>query len=359
MRCSWSILGLGLLLAVSSPACKDKNEEPRPPPPAPVDVTGLAAVPAEVRVVLGVNVESIADAWPVKRAVEQMFLRDPGLAARVDGLITTCRFDPAKDLRSLVVALGAGENAEQALMVAIGSFSEPEVASCVQTSLTEDGGSLTQSDVDGRRIYQATGRAGRDESVWFTFGDPRTLVVATSPEWLAEAVGKGEKVLSRQPMASWIERADPNAGIWAAGAIDQNIGAELVKLAGDQLRAPPQALYGHIHIKDGLALSLSTIAASPEDASVLVGLARAQLGVGALALQRYGLGPIVSKLTVNAEGDTMHLRFALSAEELKDVLSRIDTTNAPEQDTPSGKPASGGLEAEPGAADPAAAGAGE
>lgn len=359
MRRSWSILGLGLLLALSSPACKDKKEEPRPAPPVPVDVTGLAAVPASVRVVLGVNVEAIAEAWPVKRAIEQMFLRDPGLAARVDALITACRFDPAKDLRSVVLALGAGENADQALMVAVGSFSEAEVASCVQTSLAEDGGSLSQSDVDGRRVYQATGRAGRDDSVWFTFGDPRTLVVATSPEWLAEAVGKGEKVLSRQPMASWIERADPNAGIWAAGALDENIGAELLKLAGEQLRAPPRALYGHVHLKDGLALSLSTIAASPEDASVLAGLARAQLGVGALALQRYGLGPVVSKLTVTEQGDTMHLRFVLSAEELKDVLSRIDTTNAPEQDTPSGKPASDGTEAEPGAADPAAADVGE
>lgn len=359
MRRAWSILGLGLLLAVSGPACKDKNDEPRPAPPAPVDVTGLAAVPAEVRVVLGANVESMAEAWPEKRAVEQMFLRDPGLAARVDDLITTCRFDPAKDLRSLVVALGAGKHAEQALMVAIGSFSETEIASCVQASLTGDGGSLTQSEVEGRRVYQATGRAGRADSVWFTFGDPRTLVVATSPEWLAEAVGKGEKVLSRQPMASWIERADPNAGIWAAGAIDESIGAELVKLAGGQLQAPPRALYGHIHLQDGLAMSLSAIAASPQDASILAGLARTQLGVGALALQRYGLGPVVSKLTVNAEGDTLHLRFALSAEELKDVLSRIDTTSAPEQDTPSGKPASGGPEPEPDAADPAAAGAGE
>jgi hypothetical protein len=347
MRRSWLVpLGLGLAI-LGGPACRDKDKKAEPRPvPVPVDVTGLAAVPAGVRAVVGINVEAIADAWLVERAVEQMFLRDPGLAARVDGLITACRFDPAKDLRTLTLALGAGANQDQALMVATGSFSEPEVVACVRTSLTEDGGTLSESEVQGRRFYQASARSDRADSVWFTFGDPRTLVAATSSEWLAEAVGKGDKVLSRQPMAGWIERADPNAGIWAAGALDEKIGGELVELVGGLVSAP-RALLGHLHLKDGLVVSLSAIAASATDAQALVALTKKQLRVGALALQRYGLGPLVSKLTVAAEGDTLHLGFALTEEELKDVLSRIDTTSEPAQDTPSGKPASEGREANP------------
>lgn len=344
MRRSWLVLGLGLAL-LGSPACKDKKTEEQPRP-VPVDVTGLAAVPAEVRAVVGINVEAIAEAWLVERAVEQMFLRDPGLAARVDALITACRFDPARDLRGLTLALGAGAHAEQAVMVATGRFSEPEVVACVRSSLAEDGGSLTESEVEGRRFYNASARSDRADSVWFTFGDPSTLVAATSSEWLAQAVGKGDKVLSRQPMASWIERADPKAGIWAAGALDERTGHELVALVGG-LVSPPRALLGHLHLKDGVSLSLSAVTASAEDAKALVALTNAQLGVGALALQRYGLGPVVSKLTVSAEGDTLHLRFALTEEELKDVLSRIDTTQEPAQDTPSGKPASEGREAKP------------
>jgi hypothetical protein len=350
MRRSWLVLGLGLAL-LGTPACKDKEtkEQPRP---VPVDVTGLAAVPADVRAVVGINIEAIAEAWLVQRAVEQMFLRDPGLAARVDALITACRFDPARDLRGLTLALGAGAHHEQAVMVATGRFSEAEVAACVRTSLAEDGGSLAESEVDGRRFYNASARSDRSDSVWFTFGDPSTLVAATSSEWLAQAVGKGDKVLSRQPMASWIERADPKAGIWAAGALDERTGRELVALVGGLVSAPPRALLGHVHLKDGLTLSLSAVAASAEDAQALMALTNAQLGVGALALQRYGLGPLVSKLTVTAEGDTLHLRFALTEEELKDVLSRIDTTTEPAQDTPSGKPASEGRQAKPDRASP-------
>ena len=354
MRYSWLVLGLALL---SGAACKDTEKDKKQQPrPVPVHVTGLAAVPAAVRAVVGINVEAVADAWLVERAVAQMFLRDPGLAARVDGLIRACRFDPAKDLRSVTLALGAGAHQDQALMVATGSFSQSEVAACVRSSLAEDGGSLTESDVDGRPFYNASARSDRADSVWFTFGDPTTLVVATSSEWLAEAVGKGDKVLSRQPMASWIERADPGAGIWAAGALDERIGGELVALVGGQLSGPPRALLGHMKMQDGLALSLSAVAATADDAQALVALTNAQLGLGALALQRYGLGPLVSKLTVAAEGDTLRLGFALTEEELKDVLSRIDTTTEPALDTRSGKPASEGREAEPDAAGPAATG---
>jgi hypothetical protein len=346
MRRSWLVpLGLGLAI-LGGPACRDKDKKAEPQP-VPIAVTGLAAVPAAVRAVVGINVEAIAESWLVERAVEQMFLRDPGLAARVDDLITACRFDPAKDLRTLTLALGAGAHQDQALMVATGKFSEPEVAACVRTSMAEDGGTLTESEVDGRRFYQASARSDRADSVWFTFGDPKTLVAATSSEWLAEAVGKGDKVLSKQPMAGWIERANPNAGIWAAGALDEKIGSELVALVGGLVSAPPRALLGHVDLKSGLSLSLSAIAASADDARALVALTNKQLRVGALALQRYGLGPVVSKLTVEADGDTLHLRFALTEEELKDVLSRIDTTPEPEQDTPSGKPASEGREAEP------------
>lgn len=352
MRSSWLVLGLGLAV-FCSPSCKEKEKQ-EPPRPVPIAVTGLAAVPADVRAVIGIDVEAIAGSWLVERAVEQMFLRDPGLAARVDDLIAACRFDPARDLRTLTLALGAGAQKDQALMVATGKLSEPELVACVRASLAEDGGTVTESEVEGRRFYQTSGRNDRAESVWFTFGDPETLVVATSSEWLAEAVGKGDKVLSRQPMASWIERAGPGAGIWAAGALDERIGGELVALVGGRLSAPPRALLGHLELKDGLSLSLSAVAASAEDAQALVALTQAQLGVGALALQRYGLGPLVSKLTVSAEGDTLHLRVALSEAELKDVLSRIDTTEAPEQDTRSGKPAPEGREAEPDAASPAA-----
>lgn len=373
-------VGLGLLLAVGSPACKDKSDEKKPAPPPPAAVTGLAAVPASAGVVLGVDIEAIADSWLVERAVGQMFLRDPGLEARVAQLITGCRFDPAKDLRSLVIALGSGEDEDQALMVATGRFSEPEVAACVEKSLAEDGGSLTRSEVGGRRFYRTSGRDARDEGVWFTFGNPETLIAATSSEWLSAATGDGPKVTSVEPMATWIERARSGAGsadeadeadeagsagsagsadIWAAGTIDENIGADMVELTGGKISAPPRALLARVGLRDGLDVTLAAVTASEEDAEALVAQASAQLTVGALALQSYGLGPVVSRLQVSAEGDTARLKLVLGQEELKDLLSRIDTTPAPAQDTPSGSSPSGDPQVEPGATPPAASGAGQ
>lgn len=361
MRRPWFAVGLGLLAVMSSPACKDKSDQKKPAPP-PAAVTGLAAVPASAGVVLGMDIEAIAGSWLVERAVGQMFLRDPGLEARVKQLITECRFDPARDLRSLVIALGSGEDEDQALMVATGTFSEPEVAACVEKSLSRSGGSLTRSEVGGRRFYHTSGRDERDQGVWFTFGSPETLIAATSSEWLSAATGDGPKVTSVEPMATWIERARPgaeNADIWAAGVIDRSIGADLVELTGGKISAPPRALFARVGLRDGLDFTLAAITASEADAEALVAQASAQLTVGALALQSYGLGPLVSKLQVSAEGDTARLKLALGKEDLKDLLSRIDTTPVPEQDTPSGTSPSGDPQVEPGATPPAAVGAGQ
>ncbi|ACY18008.1 hypothetical protein [Haliangium ochraceum] len=326
---------LAALVCVAA-SCKDKAAPEPEPTPEPIEVRGLAAVPASARVVVGVNVPAVAESWLVRRALGQMFARDPGLSARFEQLSAACNFDPAADLRSLLLGLGGGDDEGQALLVATGEFAAAEITTCVHSALSEDGGALSQSEVEGRVFYRASARGDREDSVWFTFGDPETLVVATSSEWLSEAVGSSEGVADSEPLSTWIESADTEAGLWAAGIITPQVGSDLVELMAGALSKPLRGMYGHARVEDGLALSLSAIAASDSDAAALAETARTQLGIGALAIQRYGLGPILAKLRVEADGSSVHLRFALTEEELKDLLSRIDTTTSPAQDTPSG-----------------------
>ncbi len=325
-----SKVGLIVGLLAAGAACKDKAPDPAPTE-APVEITGLAAVPASVRVVLGIDVEAISGSWLVKRAVEQMFARDPGLEARIAQLVDTCGVDPGADLRHLIIALGSGPAEGEALMVATGVFSESQISSCIEKSMAADGGSLTTSQVGGRTIYHASGRDDRVDSLWLAFGDMSTLVAATSQPVLELALGDGPKVGQAEPMASWIKRASEQASVWAAGEVDSQIGADLVALTGGQISAPPKALYGHIWLKNGLSFQLAAVTASPDDAQVLMTQATAQLRVGALALQRYGLGPVVSKLEASADGDLMQLRFHLTEDELRDVLAKLDTTTGEDQ----------------------------
>lgn len=334
------ILLAGLLAcSLGLAGCKDDTDKKQEPPPPPDEVSGLAAVPASVRVVVGANVPAIADSWLVERAIGQMFARDPGLETRVRALIDECRVDPARDLQSLVIALGQAPDEDQAVMVATGRFVETEVAKCVSKSLSADGGTLSASTVDRRTFYHAKGPAGdtpaRDRSVWFTFGDERTLIVATSSAWLSKAVAPDDKVLSAQPMAGWIEQANTKAGLWGAGMLDDAVGADLVTLAGGRISAAPRAMFGHVALERGLGLELAALMVSPDDAKSLVSLAKSQISLGVLALQRYGIGPLLTKLTVDADDDTVYVRFSLSEDELKQALARIDTTTERAQDTAS------------------------
>lgn len=326
-----------LLLCLAVLACKDKpSQEEEPPAKPPREVRGLEAVPASVRVVVGANVAAIADSWLVQRAIGQMFLRDPGLDERIGQLIAECRFEPARDLRSLVIGLGSGADEDQAVMVATGKFVEADVARCVGKSLAADGGDLTSTPVEGRVFYHARGGSSREHSVWFTFGDAETLVVATSSEWLGKSVGKGDKVAAAQPMASWIARTDTDAGLWAAGAVDERIGKDLVALTEGQVAAAPRAMFGHVRLGSGMELELAALMTSGADAKSLLSLAKSQIGLASLALQRYGIGPYLSKLTVDATDDTVYVRFSLSEDELAQALARIDTTSGHAQDSPSG-----------------------
>lgn len=319
-------------LAVATGGCKGKQEEaPGGQPPPPRAVTGLSAVPRDATALVGVNVASLRSSWLVRRAVAQMFRRDPGLEERIEQLARACKLDPAADLDSFIIGVSgapadpdsSGEH--EAVMVVTGTFAEADLASCVGQSVAEDGGSLTSQRVDGRTLYRVGQRSGGRDSVWFTVSAPRTLVIATSSSWLARAVGDGDKIADSPSMAALLERVDQDAGIWVAGEIDQRVGAGLVELTAGAVNSPPRAMFGHGRFDAGAGFVLGAVMSSPEDAKYLVSLAKDQLSLGVWAAQRYGLGPLVSKLGVDSEGKTVYLRLSLSEEELRQVLAQIDT----------------------------------
>lgn len=318
-----TILLLGMLVA-SSLGCK-KNKAPLP---VPREITGLDALPRDTRAVIGVNVLSLRGSWLVRRAIEQMFRRDPGLEQRIEQLIRDCRFDPSRDLDSFLIGIGGqGSDPElhEAVMVVTGTFLEAELASCVGQGVASDGGHLTAQKVDGRTFYNVSGRSGRRDDVWFTISGQRTLVVATSSEWLAKAVGDGEKLAASPSMAALLDKVDQKAGVWAVGEVDERIGAGLVGLTGGAVGSPPRAMFAQGELKAGVNFMLGAEMGSENDANALLSLMKGQISLGALAAQRYGLGTLISKLGVDSEGKTVYLRFSLSEDEVRQILSQIDT----------------------------------
>ncbi len=321
--------------ALMSFACRDKSSVPDPVD-SPAEVSGLQAIPASAAVVVGIDVAALADVWLVERAVGQMFARDPGLKDRLTLLTGNCEVDLKRDVRSLVLGLGQGAESGQALMVATGKFAEASIAACIRQSLETDGDTLVVSKKHGRIIYHAKRDSELENSVWFAFGDARTLLVATSDAWLSRALDTEERKIASSPeLMGWIQRArkTKKRGIWAAGKVVAETGQDMVNASGGAVGAPPIALFGHLDVSKGWDMELAAVMGSQEDANALAALAKDQLSVGALLVQRYGVGPFLSKVVVDADGDTVYLRMSLGESELKDALARIDTNAELDQDS--------------------------
>ena len=329
-----ALVGLPLVAMFALAGCQSCKDDKKPGSDlvAAPALAGLQAVPPDAQVVLGADVKRLRESWLVRRAIRQMFRRDPELKTRIDQLIETCKLDPAEQIDNVIVALN--ESSQDAIMVVTGAFVEAELASCVGQSVEAGGGSLTFEQVEGRTFYRASGR----QDVWFTLSGERTLIVATSSAWLSKAVGSGEKVTQAKPMASLLGRVDQRLGLWGAGIVNPQIGAGLVKLTSGAVASPPQSMLLEMDLSAGITASLGAEMASEKDAKSASSLAKSQLAVGAWALHKYGLEAVAKKLTVDSKGKTVYLRLSLAEDELKEVLSRIDTSGGSEQDPPEPEP---------------------
>ncbi len=331
------LLAALLSTAAAQAGCQgcDREKETRAKPAAAPPLAGLEAIPHDVQVILGANVEKLRTSFLVKRMVAQMFRRDPELEKRIDQLIATCKLDPAEDVESIILALNQREG--EAIVVLTGTFVEAELTRCINQSMAEAGGTMTFKEVGNRKFY----RAGGAQESWFTVAGPRTLVVATSSAWLAKAVGatdassagagKGE---AARPMAGLLSRVDQSAGVWGVGLIDVQTGAGLVELTSGRVATPPRAGFVEMDLVDGARVSLGFEMSSEEASKQLLSKLKTEVDVGAWLLQQTGLQSLAKNVGVDSEGKTVYLRLSLTEHELKEVLSRIDTSKGSTQDPP-------------------------
>jgi len=330
-----------LVLSIALLACKgDKQAAGRAP--APVD--GLAAVPARVSVVIAADLGKLAGSQLVRRAVDEMLARDVDLGKRVHELLDGCKLVPGKDIKGLVVAMGTTR--ERSLLVAQGSFDEATLASCVGKSMAASGGELTRGQDEGRTVYSAVGTTGL-APVFFSLGSKHTLVVSSSKEMLIEALGPGDKLAANRRMGDLLARADTSAPLWAVGLVPDGVGAGLVGKAG--LKKPPQAMVVRASFGDGLELRLDVEMADQSDAKSAVSLAKPQLEAASLVAQKAGLGALVNRITVDADGPWLVLALKMGADEVGEILARVqrvvDRSPPPQQNPPSkASPSDGGEE---------------
>ena len=312
-------------------ACKKKRE----PAPAPVvPIAALAAIPADAQVVVGIDVRRLADSRLVARAVDQMLVRDPELAARLERLARDCGVDVTRQVRSIHLALGprpaqGTPGGPPSLLVATGELTEPALTRCLQAGVGAGGGDLSVKDLDGRSLYKLT--EGR-RTLYFAFGQADTVVIGPSEPWVRAAVAPGAKVEASPVLGPLLSKVERTAAMWTVAAMDAELGASLAKITGGKVAAPPRALYGALDPTDGLRAQIAFAMGNEGDAEALVGFARSELALGALAAQSLGLGTVVARIVVEQKGAEAQVRAELTDAELKQVLAAIDRGRPTGQD---------------------------
>ena len=324
-----SVALCGIALTTACGSKKQPREAPSP------EVTGLAAVPATAQVVIGVDVGKLAGSPIVERAVEQLLLRDPQLAASWAHVRDGCALDLPRQIKHVMLALGPpGQGAVGAgpvLMVATGTLAEPDLAGCLRTLVGKGGGALTAKTVVGRSIYQV--RDG-NRTMHFAFSRPDTVVLGTSEAWVTEALGAGPKAPSSAELTGWLALTDQTAPVWAVGRVDDRVRSGLVGASGGKLTAGPRAIAFALDPSTGAKVDLGAVMDTPEDAKRLESFAQGELKVVGMVAQMKSLGSIVAKLTVAADGRVVRFRAALTLDEVNQLLSVLDEQPAPTQVTP-------------------------
>ena len=320
------VLGLLLVAACSKRKAKDTSLSP--------EVSGLAAVPATAQVLIAADVSKLTDSPIIARAVERLLLSEPRLAESWAHVQESCKIDPIRQIRHVMLAIGpaqGGAGTGPVLMVATGSLSEPDLASCIRTMVGKGGGELTAKSVVGRSIYQVK---DGNRTMHFAFSRPDTIVLGTNEAWVTDALGTGPKATTNPDLQAWLKLVDQRAPVWAVGRVDPRVGQGLVTATSGKLAKQPEAFVATLDATAGAKVLLGVVMSDAESAKTLESWAKTELAVVGMAAQLKSLGSVVAKVTVIAEQSVVRFRAALTMDEVNRLLSVLDEKPAPEQGSP-------------------------
>src|SRR5689334_7222534 len=140
-------------LAAGAIGCGKKAEVTGPPP----EITGLAAVPETAQVVIGADINKLADTQLTDRMVDQLLLRNPALSERWGHLKDNCKIDFAKQIKRVMLAIGPHAGPDPGTgpvnMVVVGAIPEADLKDCVTRFVGVGGGSVTGKTAFGRTLY--------------------------------------------------------------------------------------------------------------------------------------------------------------------------------------------------------------
>lgn len=358
-RATAAVLAVAGFLAGGSSACGKKAAQTTGPAP---ELTGLAAVPATAEVVLGADVAKLAASPVVDRVTEQLLLHNPPLSERWQKLKDSCKIDLVKQVKRVMLAIGPSAAATPAgaaggvgtgpvLMIVVGSIPEADLKDCVGKLVGTGGGSVTGKPVNGHTLYLAK---DGNRTMYFAYGRPDTVVLGSNEAYVTEALGTGKKATDNPELSRWLGMVNQGAAVWAAGRVDPRVRDGMVKFSEGKLSSGPAAFIATADLASGAALDLGAVMAKVDDAKSLESYAKGELALLVAVAQFKSLGSVVGKVAISSRNEVVHLSAPLTIDDLNQLLSALDGSKPPAQDSAPPAPAGSASGSNSTAADPGA-----
>ncbi len=327
----FSLLFLLAFAASGCSGCGKKAELSGPPP----EVTGLATVPANAEGVIGADIAKLADSPIVDKAIEQLLVRDAALALAWKQVREGCKINVVKQVKRIMLVLGPTPPGGRAgtgpsLMVAIGNFPESDIAECVGKLVGKGNGQITGKPIGQHTLYSVKDGA---RAMFFAFGRSDTVVLGNNEAYVTEAIGAGKKAPDDAELASLLRRVDQNLPLWAVGRVDERVRKGLKSILTD-LQAGPMAVYASLDPTDGAKVTFGAVMASAEDAKRLESWANNERALAAMVAQKWSLGTVVSKVTIQATDNVVQFKAPLDMADVNQLLSVLDAKGTSKQDSP-------------------------
>jgi hypothetical protein len=310
IRQRWSLVLLGLALAVGFVACKkdgaagsgDKSSEATSGGPD----GDLALLPADSDVVFGMNLGQMQQSAVWKQFVEPKLATTQG-RQMMDEFKAKCGADPVKMISSITVGIRGFADKPSAVAVAHG-LDKAKLLDCLdkqKDEIAKDGHQVTR---DGDVVLL---KSDRGPPVAVQFISDSTAVIVAGPNASAAAVkavvSGGPSLKSSAPSLEMYKKVKTGDSIWgfASGKALERIPFGL----------SVNAAYGSVNVTDSLVIDLRVRFEKPETATQAAEMANAQ------AKQ---LTPqYLDKAEAAADGNELHASVAVSGQKLPELIPVI------------------------------------
>lgn len=309
----------GIVVVLLALACGSKGAEEKAPAPF---ADGAAMFPAETRALVGVNVGKIGASPLARRVVEWLLDSAPAQKQELTALLEVCAIDPAKDVDSVAIGVGAGPS--EIAILAKGRFDEARLVPCLRQTMAKKGTEVAEKKIAGRTAYSAVDPVS-GTAVWIVFGDGTGVVIATGEAWLGKVLDPAApKASGNADTQSLIGRVGSDAAIWLAAYLTPEASQRVADVTKGAVKKGPPSLTAELALAETASLRVELDVAAPDDAMAMVDFARSQHIWLTLGAQKYGIGRIVNKLNFAAEGKVVAITLNLDQEEIEKLALALD-----------------------------------